>query len=434
MNRRVITLALSLIGLAAGAARGDDWPQWLGPQRDGVWRESGVLEKFPEGGPKVLWRVPVGTGYAGPAVANGRVYLADFERAGTANPVTGKERVLCLDAAGGKEVWKHEYEVSYKDMKAGYTTGPRCTPTVSGGKVYALGAAGNLLCLDAEKGGEVWSHDLPKDYHVTITQPFWGYCGHPLVDGQKLICVAGGKDSVAVAFDKDTGKELWHALSAEQFGYCPPTLIEAGGARQLLIWHGESVNALDPETGRVYWSVPLKPMYGMAIAEPRLAGDKLFVSGNGVSALLKLAADKPAAEAVWRGTTKTGFGVINMTPFVEGGTAYGVDQPGQLRGVKLEDGQRLWETFAPVAGKAAPCGTVFIVKNGDRYFLWNELGDLIIARLSPKGYEEVSRAHLLEPTSKAFEQRSVLWSHPAFANRCMFARNDKELICVSLAK
>ena len=122
------------------------------------------------------------------------------------------------------------------------------------------------------------------------------------MDGKKLICLVGGEGSVAVAFDKDTGKELWQALSAEETGYCPPTMIEAGGKRQLLIWHAEAINSLDPETGKVYWSVPLEPNYGMAIMAPRQSGDYLFAGGIGCKAvLLKLAADKPAAEEVWRG-------------------------------------------------------------------------------------------------------------------------------------
>jgi outer membrane protein assembly factor BamB len=434
MTRRTLAVALALTALATGAARGDDWPQWMGPQRDDIWRETGILDKFPDGGPKVLWRAPIAGGYAGPAVAGGKVYLPDFVRTSPAGSVpTGKERLLCLDAATGKEVWKHEYDCSYKGADPNYAFGPRCTPTVDGGKVYALGAAGHLVCLDTAKGTPAWSHELQKDYLTKLPAPFWGFCGHPLVDGRKLICVAGGEGSVAVAFDKDTGKELWRALSANNPGYCPPTIIEAGGKRQLVIWHAEAVNGLDPETGSVYWSVPLKPMYGMAIGAPRPHGDLLFASSNGVSALIKLATDKPGAEVVWKGDGTRSFTTINMTAFIDGSTVYGVDQPGQMRGVNLEDGKRLWETFQPVAGKRAPCGTAFIVKNGDRYFLFNELGDLIIARLSPQGYEEVSRAHLLDRTSVAFG-RDVLWSHPAFANKCVFVRNDKELICVSLAK
>src|SRR5919204_3817134 len=215
-------------------ALADDWPQWLGPQRDAVWRETGILDKFPEGGPKALWRTPVKVGYAGPAVAGGKVYLMDFETdkaipkdSFNRGELPGNERVLCLDAATGKPVWEHKYPARYT---ISYPNGPRCTPTVQGGKVYTLGAEGNLHCLDAASGAVAWSKDFKKDYGAKT--PMWGFCGHPLVDGQKLVCIVGGEGSLAVAFDKDTGKEIWRSLSAKETGYSVPTLIEAGGKRQ----------------------------------------------------------------------------------------------------------------------------------------------------------------------------------------------------------
>jgi outer membrane protein assembly factor BamB len=433
MSRRFATLVL----LLAGVARADDWPQWLGPQRDSVWRETGLLDRFPDGGPKVLWRTPIDGGYAGPAVANGRVYVTDYvvsEGKRVNNPggrpkLSGKERVLCLDAATGKPVWTHEYDCPYE---VSYPAGPRCTPTVRDGKVYTLGTEGNLFCLDAATGKPIWSKELKKEYRTPT--PIWGFCGHPLVDGKKLICVVGGEGSVAVAFDKDTGKELWKSLSAPEPGYCPPTMIEAGGTRQLLIWHPEGINSLDPETGKRYWWVELKPSYNMSIAAPRKLGDYLFVGGIGSkSVLIKLDRDKPAATEVWRGDMRKSVGPVNMTPFLEDGHIYGIDQWGQLRCVKMETGERLWETFQPVTdGKAANGGTAFLVKNGERFFIMSETGDLIIAKLSPKGYEEISRAKILEKTHEAFG-RPVVWCHPAFANKCVYVRNDKETVCVSLA-
>jgi hypothetical protein len=273
-------LVLALLALPA-AARGDDWPQWLGPHRDSVWRESGILEKFPPGGPKVLWRAPVAGGYTGPAVADGRVYVMDrvvppgvkdptegFVR--RKEPIPGTERVLCFSAADGKLLWKHEYDCPYY---LGYPLGPRCTPLVAGGKVYTLGAEGHLFCLDAASGKVQWSHDLVKEYQAKA--PIWGYAAHPLLDGQKLICMVGGEGSTAVAFDKDTGKELWRALSTKELGYCPPTIVDVGGKRQLIIWHGEAANGLDPETGKVYWTEPFASYSGMAISTPRLMGELL---------------------------------------------------------------------------------------------------------------------------------------------------------------
>jgi outer membrane protein assembly factor BamB len=430
---------LAVIGcLGLAGARADDWPQWLGPRRDGVWREKGLLEQFPKGGPKVVWRVKVEGGYSGPAVAGDRVFVTDYVTSGdrTGNPaqrseLKGKERVLCFRARDGKFLWKHEYPCAYK---ISYPAGPRCTPTVHAGKVYTLGAMGDLYCLDAVKGKVLWSKDFKKKYKTTA--PIWGFAGHPLVDGNRLICIVGGKGTLAVAFHKDTGKELWRSLSASEQGYSSPALIEAGGKRQLLIWHAESINSLNPENGKSYWSVPLKPIYGMAIMAPRKWKDYLFAGGNGGQAvLLKLAANKPAAEVVWRGKPKTAVYPINSPPFIEDGYIYGVDQLGQLRGVELKTGKRLWETFKPTTGKGgrmSATGTAFLVKNGKRFVLMSETGHLILAKLSSKGYEEISRAKILEPTNTAFG-RKVVWSHPAFAHKCVFARNDKELVCVSLA-
>ncbi|MFO0929065.1 MAG: PQQ-binding-like beta-propeller repeat protein [Gemmataceae bacterium] len=431
--------AVAVWVIAAGVAGADDWPQWMGPHRDGVWRETGILEKFPAGGPKVLWRARLAGGYAGPAVADGRVYVTDYLTDADTRKVSspserpklkGKERVLCLDAQTGKLLWKHEYDCPYG---ISYPAGPRCTPTVHGGKVYTLGAEGNLLCLDARTGTVLWSKDFKTDYSVAT--PIWGFASHPLVDGKKLICVVGGKGAVAVAFDKDTGTELWRALDAAEPGYSPPTLITAGGKRQLIIWHAEAINSLDPENGKLYWSVPLVPSYGMAIMQPRQGGDYLFAGGiGGKAVLLRLGKDSPSAEEVWRGKRDTALYPINSTPYLDADTIYGVDQPGQLRGVDLPTGKRLWATTRPTSGaEAANSATAFLVKNGDRFFLFAETGHLIIARLTRKGYEEIDRAKLLEPTGTAFG-RDVVWSHPAFANRCVFARNDREIVCVSLAK
>lgn len=441
MSARWWTCCLAGCLFATFTASAADWPQWMGPSRDDHWNETGILDKFPEGGPKILWRTPIAGGYAGPAVVGQRVFVSDFVRAsgdskndpGGRAQVKGSERVLCLDAATGKEIWKHEYPCTYN---ISYPAGPRCTPTVAGGKVYCLGAEGNLVCLDAASGKPVWQKDLKQAYKIEA--PFWGFCGHPLVDGQRLICLVGGEGSVAVAFDKDTGKELWKALSADgEPGYCPPTMIEAGGQRQLLIWHPKSLNSLNPQTGAVYWSEPLVPQYGMSVAAPVKSGDFLYASSIGsVGVLFKLDRAKPAAEVVWEGKPNTAVYCSNSTPIIDSGTIYGNDcQVGNLRAVELSTGKRLWETFEPTTGgeRRASHGTVFLTKNADRYFLFSETGDLIIARLTPQAYEEISRAHILEPTGEGMG-RPVVWTHPAYASKCAFVRNDKEIVCVSLAQ
>jgi glucose dehydrogenase len=270
------------------------------------------------------------------------------------------------------------------------------------------------------------------------------------VEGDLLICLVGGPGSVAVAFDKATGVERWRALTASESGYCPPTIIEASGRRQLVIWDADNLNSLDPSTGKVLWSRPLKPMYGMSIMAPQVSDTKqgrvLFASGIGrVGALFRLEADAPGAEVAWRGTPKSAVYCANSTPFIAGEVLYGCDcDTGMLTAVDLTDGRRIWETAAATTGdRRGKHGTAFLVREaagraGDppgttRTWLFSETGDLILARLSPEKYEELGRMHLLEPTNECFG-REVVWSHPAFAGRCIFARNDGELVCVDVAE
>ncbi len=429
-------LTLLCLLTAIPYAHADDWPGWMGPKRDNVWREKGILDAFPAGGPKVLWRAKVSNGFSGPAVADGLVVITDFVSKADLSPdnfdkdkFVGKERIQCLDAKTGAVKWTFDYDATYT---VSYPNGPRCTPNIDAGKVYTLGAMGNLYCFDAKTGKVVWSRDLKKDYGVDA--PLWGFAAHPLIDGDRLICMVGGEGSVTVAFNKNTGKEIWKAMSAGGPGYSPPVIIEAGGTRQLLVWHPEAINGLNPETGKVYWSVKQETANDTSIMAPRVLGDQLFVGGwMHKGALVKLDPVKPAAKLVWKGKRDSAVYPVNNTPYLEAGHIYGVCTDGELRCVDIKTGERVWESYKPVAGEKAQSGTSHLVKHEERFFIATETGHLIIGKLSPKGYEEVSRWQMLEPTSKAFG-RSVVWSHPAFANQSVYARNDKELICVSLAK
>jgi outer membrane protein assembly factor BamB len=416
----------------------EDWPQWMGPTRDGVWTEKKIVRSFPESGARIAWRKPAALGYAGPAVVGDHVILFDYvlrdgrveNNPGGRVKLAGQERVTCLNAKTGEQKWQHVYDCTYF---ISYPSGPRCTPTIAGGKVFTLGAEGNLTCLDLATGAVIWSRALKQDYK--IESQIWGFSSHPLVDGDTLYCVVGGNGSVAVAFEAATGKEKWKAISASEPGYCPPSLLNVQGAKQLLIWDADKLNGLDPASGKVLWTEPLKPAYGMSIMMPRTSGDLLYASGIGnVAALFKMKPNGTGLEIVWRGVAKSALYAANATPLIDGETLYGSDcDTGALIALNLRDGKRLWSTFEPTTGqRRASHGTAFLVKNGDHYYLASETGDLIIARLSPEKYEEVSRAHILKPTGEAFG-RSVVWSHPAFANQCCFLRNDEELVCVDLA-
>ncbi len=329
-----------------------------------------------------------------------------------------------------------------------YATGPRTTPLIAGGKVYTLGAMGNLLCLDAVKGKLIWSKDLLKEYTHELLGGQWGFAGQPLLDGDRLICLVGGKGSTAVAFDKDTGKEIWKNLTDKEPGYAPPMIYENDGKRLLIIWHPSAISALEPTTGKLYWSQrygdKAEVNAGMTIATPRLAGDNLYFSAfYAGSLMLKLhGAEKP--EILWKAHGRSvepedtlALHCVMSTPYIKDGYIYGADSYGEFRCLDQKTGERIWSTYKPIAGKSTRWGNVFIVPQGDRFVLFNEQGELLIAKLSPKGYEEISRARILEPTTPipAFggPGRRVIWSHPAFADRCVFARSDEAIVCVSLA-
>tara|TARA_B100001123_G_scaffold390729_1_gene468566 strand:- start:2758 stop:4149 length:1392 start_codon:yes stop_codon:yes gene_type:complete len=430
----------------------DDWPQWMGPQRDGVWRETGILESFPETGLPRQWHAKLGAGYAGPAVAGGRVIVMDRIRHPddaekiarlkrdfgpapnynyTRGITLGVERVVALDVESGKVQWVHQYDCPYTTALM-YGAGPRVTPTVDQDRVYTLGSEGHLFCLQAKTGQVIWSREFQRDYKLEI--PHWGVSAHPLVDGDRLICTVGGKGTTVVAFDKYTGREIWRALDARWPGYSSPVIYQVGQTRQLVVWHGDAINGLNPETGATYWSIPIKTHWGMAIGIPRLFREQLYVSGYPrQSALLQLNAQRPQAEIVWQGDTRRGVACVMSTPMIEGGYLYGAGPGGRFMCIRLSDGKPMWESFAPSTGKRpASWANVFIVKQADRYLLANDLGELVLARLSPDGFEQVSRTKIIAPTTP-LGRRTVVWSHPAFAQRSVFARNDKELVRLSLA-
>jgi outer membrane protein assembly factor BamB len=446
-------LLVALMVVRVPSLLAEDWPQWLGTKGDSVWSETGIVRELPKDGPRVLWQTPISSGYSGPAMANGSVYVTDrILGKGAMNPddpfnnnvtTPSSERVHCLNAKTGSEKWKYEYDCPYK---ISYPAGPRATPAISGGKVYTLGAMGDLLCLDVTYGKVIWSKNFPRDYKATV--PMWGFCSHPLIYKNLVICIVGGEGATVVAFDKDSGNEKWKALNAKEPGYSSPVLITSGGKDQVVVWHAKAINGLDPLTGKKLWSVGLEPAYGMAIMAPRQSGDRLFAAGiGGAGVVLKLEGEK--VTPIWQEgmvagkewiPKSRGLYPVNMTPFIEKGVIYGVDQPGMLRAVDLETGKKLWFTFKPVIGKDeeedfdnAKSGTAFIVKNGDRFFIFSETGELIIAKLTREGYSEISRAKLLEPTGTA-HNRKVVWSNPAYADKCGYFRNDKEIICVSLAQ
>ena len=441
-------LACLFLGLwMPGQLAADDWPRWMGEKMDGVWRETGILEKFPEGGPKVRWRMPIGPGYTGPSVANGRLFVMDRTKdedkgltvendIRKTGAIPGGERIQCLDVATGEELWSHQYDCPYK---IAYPTGPRCTPAVDGEYVYTLGAMGHLKCLKVADGAVVWEKSLTELYGAK--PPPWGYASHPLVDGPRLIVPVGGEGSAIVCFDKLTGAEQWKALTVSDVAYSPLMIFEQNGERQLLAWNGDGVDSLNPETGAANWHVvfPEEKVQPAAttIVTPRMIGNLYFVTEyyKG-SLLLEIGSNPPSVKEVYRTyktdpRNETSLNALMSTPVVKDGHIYGVDGDGEFRCVTVEKNELVWRDKKIFAKNPAMFGTLFIVENEGRYLMFSDEGELIIAKLSPSGFEQVDRTKILEPTGAA-RGRKIVWAHPAFSNGCMFARNDKEIVCIEL--
>ncbi len=434
MNRRLFFASFGMLGLSARHLFSDDWPQWRGVNRDGRWTEDGIDREFKDGELKTIWRQPISSGYSGPTVADGRVFVMDRK-----DEPKQIERVHCFNETTGEPIWEHAYDANY--VKVGYVAGPRASVTIDGEYVFSLGTMGHLFCLTASKGEVVWSADLNKKYKLLESErmPVWGIAGSPLIYGELVIVHLGGDDEACiVAFEKSTGKERWRALK-DRGQYSSPILHRVGDKEILICWTGDHVVGLNPTDGAVYWEIEMKPRnMPIGIATPIIKDNQVFVTSfyDG-SLMIRLSEDGMSAEKVWSAVgenelkTKALHSIIS-TPVWIGDHIYGVDSHGEFRCISAADGSRVWTSQDAVP--RARWGTVHFVQNGDDVWMFNERGELMVGQLSPDGYTEISRAKLIEPTLAQLRRRGgVCWSHPAFANRKVFLRNDNEIICVNLA-
>ena len=440
--RRVI-LSLVVVGVVAGSSPllAEDWPEWRGAGRDGVWRESGILTTFPADGLTPLWRTPVHTGFSGPSVSNGRVFLTDFTED---RQLRGMERAMALDEQTGEVLWTHEWPAAYARIM--WPVGPRATPTVDGDRVFVLGVNGKLFALDVETGAVIWQKDYVADFDADPnTWAFdYGFNSAPLVDGELLICMVGGRpDGKVIALNKRTGEEVWRALSSEtELGSAQPLLVNAGGMRQLIIWYPGAVSSLSPETGAVHWEHPYRVGGGANAPSPVNEKSFLFFTNFYDGPLmLELAESQPAAKQLWKGTSSNELqtdGVHSTigAPVIVDDYIYGLDSYGQFRCLRATTGERIWET-QELTKERARWVTAHIVRHGDRLFINNDRGELVIVQPDPSGYKEIDRTHLITPTSPPGNRRELVhvnWSHPAYANRHIYVRNDEEVIAYSLAE
>jgi outer membrane protein assembly factor BamB len=435
MSRIAFTMFAVL--LFTSPSRAEDWPRWRGPRGDGSWNAPKLPDKWPATGLKTIWKQPVGGGYAGVTVADGRVYTLDLEAPIAPKPKDkddrkpdGTERVLCFDAATGDRLWSHSYPVKYGYL-GGYANGPRTSPTIHDGKVYTLGAVGHLFCFDAKTGKVLWQHDTVAKFKAQV--PEWGFAGSPVIDGGNLIVHLGAKDGgCVIAFDRATGKEKWRSLD-DPAGYCTPAVFDTPAGRALVLWTPKNVHALDPATGKALWKVPYVVSYGVAIASPIYRDGIVFVTGYWEgSKAIKLGPKPTDHELIW--TDAKNLRGLMAQPLYRDGHVYTMDKDAGLTCFELKTGKKLWDDDNQLTPKSRnPHASIVWLNDGDRALALNSIGELVLLRLNTKGYAEESRTKVLN---------GQVWGHPALAGRFLFAKTDGaeawrkagkcELVCVEL--
>jgi outer membrane protein assembly factor BamB len=391
--------------------------------RDGAWREAGILETFPADGLKIAWRAEVGNGWSSPVIAQGRVFVMD---AGLHKP-KAQERVHCLDDATGKELWTHAYDVTYPDwaFSPEQSGGPTSTPCVRDGRIFTLGQRGDVFCLDARTGAVLWHRNMIADYQM---KEFTGNTS-PLIEGKMLILAIGGKPGAGViALDVETGREIWRSTDEDQTN-SSPVIITAAGRRQLIVWLQQSVSSLDPATGGVLWREPLLTLQDSAVATPVTDGSLLLIGGM----MFKLDADKPGAAVLWPDSRSLARRILSntSTAILRDGHVYSARSNGELVCLDALTGRQLWTTDTLTDKRGGFGASIHLTPNGSSVLLYNDRGELIRAKLSPGGCTEISRALLLTPSYK-FGGKNVNWSPPAWANGRVFARNERELVSAKL--
>jgi outer membrane protein assembly factor BamB len=417
--RSIIVIQLALLGLAQYVFP-EDWPRWRGPRGDGSWQGPRLPDKWPETGLRRVWRQAIGGGFAGVAVADGRVFTLD--RLTEPDEV---ERVICFAATTGRLVWEHRYPVQYG--KLDYGNGPRAAPTVLDGRVYTLGAVGHACCLDVETGKLIWSHDMISEFGARL--PEWGFAASPVIFENLVIIHTGAEpDGSYIAFDRSSGDEVWRNLS-DPAGYCTPIVAVQSGQAQLICWTPEKVCSLEPRTGQLNWSVPYKVTYGVSIATPIFQDGTVFVSGywEGAKAI-RLGVEPSQHDLIWE-DNRWLRGLMSQ-PLYRDGHAYLLDKQHGLVCFEMKTGKKIWDDGNQMTPRGRnPHASLVWLDAGttNRVIILNSEGELILARLDPGGYHEQSRTRIIESNA-----RNPVWSHPAYAGSHVYARNDHEIVCISL--
>lgn len=402
MNARRMVSLFFILPLLLTSARGADWPQWWGPERDGISLEKGLMQQWPTQGLKLLWQAPMGLGYSSVSVADGRIFTMFQNNEG--------QWIVCLDEKSGKENWKVRTGDIYMVMDY---HGPRSTPTVDGNRVYCLDALGNLLCLDVASHKKVWGFNILDKFGAKNLK--WGVSTSPLVDGNNLIVDVGGPGAGIVALNKKNGEIVWKALS-DQAGYSSPIIKNLDGQRQIVALMQSGMLALLPTGGDALWRIPWKTSYDVHAATPIVEGNKVFITsgynvGSGVYQInLK---GEPKVKEVWRSTV---IRCKQGNPILYKGYIYGFDESGAFKCMDFANGKEMW--------KQPGLGNGSLVIADDMIYLLSEQGDLMLVKPNSAKFDKVSDA------GKLLGKRS--WSMPVVANGKLFIRDEEKLLCLDV--
>ena len=394
-----------LIGSVLSAEADDkdtaEWAQWRGPNRDGISSETGFLKSWPQEGPQVLWQIPLGDGYSGLSIAQGKIYTMFAEG--------DDEFVICLNASDGMEIWRFRSGAKFTEQRG---DGPRSMPTVQGDSVFALGTEGKLYALDAHDGTKLWSHNFVEEFGSNI--PTWGFSSSPLIEGDLLIVEAGGKDEKAIiAFDKTSGDVVW-TNHTDEVGYSSPIPIDFGGVRQIIFLTSKTLLSLAPENGQIYWKYSWPE--GINIATPIfIPDDKIFISASydKGAVLVRMIADRDriGIEEVWKNRVmKNHFN----SSVLQGDYLYGFDNA-ILTCIEANTGEEQWRHRGFEKGS-------LLLADGHLIIL-GEGGKLALAEASPNEYREKARFQLFD---------DKCWTVPTLAGGKLYLRTQKEMACLDL--
>jgi outer membrane protein assembly factor BamB len=408
-----------LLFLAPAAAHADDWPQWRGRDRDGHAHGAKLPATWPEKPPKPLWTAKVGEGQSSPAVAAGRAFVMGRDG-------KGNEVCWCLDAATGKEAWKHSYACDYQPANPTAGQGPKSTPTVDGDRVFMLGVKGMLHCFRVKDGEVLWKHDLHKLYWG-VAKDKWGddaYCtccgaaAAPLVHGKRVLLPVGGKKAGALtAFERDTGKVAWHSPLKDRSSYASAVIAELGGVKQLVGFTGLRIGGFSLKDGALLWGEPFEAYCEQTILTPVIHKGKVIVGGEeratfALSVTKK--GDKFAVKEVWKNDRLKAY---LTSPVAVKDHLYGLSRRGELVCVNLEDGETAW-----AAGGFGTYGTLLAA--GDVLLVLSGNGELHVVEANPKKFVRKARWKV--------SGNGPVYGHLALAGSRLYVRDKTDVICYDL--